>query len=79
MDGGVNEFCFGDLRVAISRYHHYKLSGDRKLLKLYLTQPKEIMKIEGSENVVLALLELEQVLAPENQTDESNWKGMEEL
>ncbi len=47
-------------------------------MKVFLSgsasEKPEAFKIVGSENVSLALLELEQVLSPESADDARNWK-----
>lgn len=62
----------GGHKIALSRYRHYKMMPDRKTLKLYLDQPREILKVNGQDNIAHALLEIEAAFSP----SERGWKDL---
>jgi len=74
MDAGMNfdQLIIGGHKIAVSRYRHYKVAPDRQSMKIYLDQPREIVKVSKPENVAAALLEIEAAFTPSDR----GWKDL---
>jgi hypothetical protein len=71
------EIILGDHKFATARLRRgrdgtsYRVSANRKKMILYFVNPRETVKIEGADNVIAALQELEFVF---NTDDEIGWQ-----
>ncbi len=65
----LDQIHLGDQRLAASRYVGYKVSGNRNRMLVTLKDPPQTVRIEGTDNVAAALLEIDAVFSE----DERGW------
>ena len=66
---------FGRQTFSASRYRDYQVSPSRERMVVHFFDPEESVRIEGGENVQLALQEIEAALTP--QEDPRIWHDVD--